>query len=595
MISWFYMNFDNNTMNITLDNFEHHVPFKIWQRGMDYFEDGAVQELCEISSGKWIATVEGSSDYEVELSLDGRSVESWYCDCPYDGGDICKHVVAMVLAVRDEMGKQRKSAFSAKKNIDFVNSRSQDVTLEELIQQARPEDFQSFVMEKLMSNQELHDDLCAYLRIKYVSHFERDYAKEIENIFKKEHKSSRRYGHWNRCDDFDEMDWDTIFTKVRRLLDEVSALIKKGISTPAIDASIKFFQMLDKHHDDSLLYDDDSDVYAVCEIAESLIKEASRNLSVSAERKRKLLNELRELMASDVLQNYDYCDTNDLMIQVNLQIQNPDETLNLLDELLEEYHSSYNLYEFVLKKIHVLCSMGRQSDARKVISEYIHLPEIRVGEVEQLIVKHQYEQALQMLDEGIQIAQMGNYSETELKWLQMKVDIYEKMNDKFSLIMCYRQMFVREGGTLEYYHQLKKYVDASEWKSFLDELIKDTTSVSPYGMNEVLPDIYVEEKDDEHLYDYLCTSNYYNRLDLIRKYGLSLPDGYASSLLAVMVSDLRDYAEKNLGRNHYVKVAELLHYMKRFQGGKIVVKELVDEFRIKYKRRSAMIDELRRL
>lgn len=50
-----------------------------------------------------------------------------------------------------------------------------------------------------------------------------------------------------------------------------------------------------------------------------------------------------------------------------------------------------------------------------------------------------------------------------------------------------------------------------------------------------------------------------------------------------------------MGRDYYARVAEMLHYMKRFKGGESIVGELVKEFREKYKRRPAMMDELRRL
>ena len=70
---------------ITLDNFENFVPYKIWMRGEEYYETDAVSELEEISPGEWTATVEGTDDYNVEISMDGNEIESWYCDCPYDG------------------------------------------------------------------------------------------------------------------------------------------------------------------------------------------------------------------------------------------------------------------------------------------------------------------------------------------------------------------------------------------------------------------------------------------------------------------------------------------------------------------------------
>ena len=78
----------NDAMKITIDNIEQHVPFKIWQRGMDCYDGGAVFDLEEVTPGEWEATVEGTMDYQVELSLNGREVESWSCDCPYDYGDI---------------------------------------------------------------------------------------------------------------------------------------------------------------------------------------------------------------------------------------------------------------------------------------------------------------------------------------------------------------------------------------------------------------------------------------------------------------------------------------------------------------------------
>ena len=99
---------------ITLDNFENFVPYKIWMRGEEYYETDAVSELEEISPGEWTATVEGTDDYNVEISMDGNEIESWYCDCPYDG-EICKHVVATLLAIRDNRKKAGNSIFSKMK------------------------------------------------------------------------------------------------------------------------------------------------------------------------------------------------------------------------------------------------------------------------------------------------------------------------------------------------------------------------------------------------------------------------------------------------------------------------------------------------
>lgn len=95
---------------ITLDNFESCVPYRILVRGEEYYDTDAVSELEETSPGEWTATVEGTDDYNVEISMNGKEVESWYCDCPYDG-EICKHVVAALLAIRDNNKRVSRSAF----------------------------------------------------------------------------------------------------------------------------------------------------------------------------------------------------------------------------------------------------------------------------------------------------------------------------------------------------------------------------------------------------------------------------------------------------------------------------------------------------
>ncbi len=89
-----------NDGEILLSDFDTLVPPKIYSRGEEYYEEGAVFDLHEESEGEWVASVRGTEDYRVEIELKGGQIESWYCDCPYDG-TICKHVVAVVLAIRE--------------------------------------------------------------------------------------------------------------------------------------------------------------------------------------------------------------------------------------------------------------------------------------------------------------------------------------------------------------------------------------------------------------------------------------------------------------------------------------------------------------
>ncbi len=85
-----------------LKSFENYIGSTILKRGKSYFEDGHVEFLEQVENGVWNATVIGSDDYFVEVDISRRGiVEDYQCDCPYDG-DICKHVAAVLYAIRDE-------------------------------------------------------------------------------------------------------------------------------------------------------------------------------------------------------------------------------------------------------------------------------------------------------------------------------------------------------------------------------------------------------------------------------------------------------------------------------------------------------------
>lgn len=71
---------------------------KILERGLRYFEDGAVEEL-EINNGAITAIVSGSEDYDVEILLDNGVTDDMYCSCPYAAdGNYCKHMAAVLYA-----------------------------------------------------------------------------------------------------------------------------------------------------------------------------------------------------------------------------------------------------------------------------------------------------------------------------------------------------------------------------------------------------------------------------------------------------------------------------------------------------------------
>ncbi|MCU4726903.1 SWIM zinc finger family protein [Halapricum hydrolyticum] len=73
----------------------------VFERGQNYYGDGRIRERRRVDDVV-TATVEGSKPYDVTLSLSEPDFDPW-CTCPYGGPGECKHVVALLLSLIDEL------------------------------------------------------------------------------------------------------------------------------------------------------------------------------------------------------------------------------------------------------------------------------------------------------------------------------------------------------------------------------------------------------------------------------------------------------------------------------------------------------------
>lgn len=81
------------------DEFAPHI----LARGKKYFEEGRVGRI-QRDRKTYIAPVEGTERYEVEISLGEDHIEEMLCNCPYAEEDNCKHMAAVLFALeRDDV------------------------------------------------------------------------------------------------------------------------------------------------------------------------------------------------------------------------------------------------------------------------------------------------------------------------------------------------------------------------------------------------------------------------------------------------------------------------------------------------------------
>ena len=76
------------------------------KRGRQYYNSGRVKRL-HYTNGQWTAIVRGSRHYSVKIRLDENGeIRRMSCDCPFaDGGENCKHMAAVLMAIEEEQKK----------------------------------------------------------------------------------------------------------------------------------------------------------------------------------------------------------------------------------------------------------------------------------------------------------------------------------------------------------------------------------------------------------------------------------------------------------------------------------------------------------
>ena len=139
---------------------------------------------------------------------------------------------------------------------------------------------------------------------------------------------------------------------------------------------------------------------------------------------------------------------------------------------------------------------------------------------------------------------------------------------------------------IEEYIELKNLYTSEEWVKERDSIIKQINS------DWFLCAIYAEEKLHKQLLDSIIKSN---DKSLLKQYTRLLKDEYPKQLLHMYRVAVEKEAEHATNRSYYHQLVQDLRVMKSITGGDKVVDEIINKWKVRYKNRSAMMDELSRI
>jgi hypothetical protein len=573
---------------LTLTKFELQISNAIISRGKAYYENGAVVDLEKSGKDCWQAEVMGTESYAVEVEIFRKdNIKSYSCDCPYDG-DICKHVVAVLFLLKENIT-----------NIAIRKKAAPKANFDKLVEKISLEEYQKFILAYAAKDKT------------FKSLFERHFADKdshinVGNNYTKLLKSLIRS---NSSGDFiDYRSIHRLANEINELLDEGRQLIQKGNFRMAfILARSVLIEVIEL-----ITYCDDSSGYIGDMINSSieLIMVVADTESVAVDLQEEVFNFVQSAISRPIY--FDYGDFGyelaDIYQTLAIKLNKEKSYLDFVDAQIkmaavDEY--SYRKEYFLCRKIAFLKAIGNFKVAEDLVRENIDIVEIRLGEVNSLIAMKDLSSAKKLIVEGVKIAQKKDHPGTVAKWEKELLRIAVLENDK-KMIRHYAKYFTFDHGfDAAYYNQWKSTFTIDEWKEEIERYMEERIASVElqyekdkgkawYSTDTLLLDllapIHIEEKCWDRLLSLMSKET---DLDRLLRYHNHLIKIYPVQLLAIYIPAFERKGDVAGNRREYADLAiKMGKIIKTIPEGKDEIIAVAEKLIRKYPRRPAMIEEL---
>lgn len=581
---------------MTLQDFEKQIDSVILKRGKEYFNNDSVEFLEEIKKGYWTANVSGTDEYTVEIQLGSKdNIKKCFCDCPYDYGDICKHIVAVLYAISEDKVIDITPKPVSKEKETKVRKPSFDVLLSKI----ELKEYQGFIKQYSQINKTFKDQFELYFLEKNESFdLEKKYTDIIKSVIKKH--TSRGYIDYSASN------------KLGKELNQYLDVAKQYLSKNNYRDATVLYQIIIKEVIKVVEYCDDSNGYVVDNVDEAISNLSEMiNAPVSFDFKEKIADFLKQ-----ELKNKSYFDYGNFGYDLTqtyasfcIKTDRKDEFIQYLDSKIQSVkNDDYDKEFFIKTKISFLSDIGRTDEIKNIIQQNLDIPEIRSIEIDRNIENQDYEIAKKLISEGIKIGESKRHSGTVFQF-EKKLLAIAVLEKDIQLERYFSRKFAL-GQTLDstYYKQWKSTYSKQEWIQTIEEVISevtkkinDTIKNNPYSSYNSLNSnllyrlgpIYIQENYWDRL---LTLVQEQENLTTILAYYPHLIKIYPNELLDTIIPVLEKEGDRCDGRSQYKDLAnKMKSVIKDYPKEKERILEVARKLKIKYPRRPAMLEELNKL
>lgn len=532
---------------------ETYFQKRILDRGYDYYFDERVEDL-RINSNRIKAVVSGTDFYHVEIKLNGNQIIGMSCDCPYaQDGHNCKHMAAVLYEWQ-------------------LRVTHPEIDSSQLVEDASEEDIRSFLVKLLEDNLNLVESFKHYTQNEISLDTMIDDLEGVCDSYSDGYNYIDYEFSCDFCDNYKDA--------VDKWLD---LLKKKDQYSLAFEFLLKAYEVFYKLD----IEDNGGETGALSVI---IISQWANVI--------KCMDDLERLEAFVELGQYlnsmrDYYDSQKI-IEIFFDCLNGKEFLKLKLDFVKEqldyieshddiFNREYAIEGFAKKYLELLKkNKASKKEISAIHEKYWRYPPIRMDCIHACIDNKEFDKALGYIDKFIEF---DYENQSLMKFdMMMKKDIYKKQGNTKAYREELKNLILFFNDTnIEDYIELRSLFSDKEWIKERDSIIEQLTP------GRFLCEILETEQLYEQLLDVLLRSG---DKYLLHQYTDMLSEKYPEQLLRVYQENVEKQAESKGSRKHYYQIVEELRIMKFITGGDKVVDEIIKKWKVQYKNRSAMMDEL---
>lgn len=566
----------------------------ILERGYDYYCDGAVENI-EIGRDDIRADVVGTEDYEVEISLNDGKVTDMYCSCPYAaGGNNCKHMAAVLYEWTADIMDEDETEDTDNEDMDndadaesmdlfepavtVCDYKKKSAAVEKLVTSAERDIVQAFLVSVLAEDKKLLLRFRNMVNKCATKEDVEDYFEQIDEIADRYLGRDHFINYYQAYDFMLELE-EIIDKDVRRMIDNGSHISAFHVMNH-IFVLLGNVDMDDSGGETSMLAEQ---IYQLW--LELLTK-------VNAQDKRKMFIWFTTHMDGSVI---DYLEEyiEQIIMEEFKEPEYEQDKLSFMEEMIEKaekkdsgWSRDYAVGKWTVTYLKTLEEKNAPEDQlEEICKKYWNNSGVRRYYIDRYFEKKEYDRVLQVLDESIELDKA--YRGQVLEYIQKKKEIYRLQGNKSAYIeQLWKLVLEQSAGDLDIYKELKAQYSEKEWLIKREELFK---KLPP---NAHIDRLYKEEKLYDRLLAYVLKSS---GLYAVQSYENVLKKEYPKQILSKYQGEVNKMASCTGNRKHYADLVALLRRMKRIKGGSEIVETIVEEWKIKYRNRPAMMDELSKL